>query len=505
TAAHWPMHALPEDIAKYKGRFDAGYQTTRLARFERLKQLGMIPADTELSPVAEDWQSVQHREWEIRCMEVYAAMVDRMDQGIGRVVEALRATGRLDNTLILFMQDNGGCAEGLGRTPGGALQVRADHASLTPMPATDLQFDMIPKQSRDGFPVLQGPGVLPGPADTYIAYGRGWANVSNTPFREYKHWVHEGGISTPLIAHWPKGIARTGQLDHQPSHLIDIMATCVDLGQAEYPAEIDGQPITPLEGRSLRPAFHGQTIAREALYWEHEGNRAVRKEQWKLVAKGANGPWELYDISHDRSEMHDLASDHPDQVTQLSQMWQQWAERANVLPLTPYYRKQADSQNFSRKKNFQLSAGDDLPRTEAPNVQNRPFTATIQIERAGDQGVLLAQGGTSAGYAVFIRDGRLHFAIRINGQLEEVSAPIPPEPGTLVVTLKQNGDVEASWNNETILSNHVSGLLKVMPQDGLQVGLDKTGLVGSYDTPFPYNGSIQSVRVTLLPGRADKE
>jgi len=333
TAAHWPMHALPEDIAKYKGKYDRGYKAIREARFERMKQLGVIEKHWKLSPQAEQWDAVpeEHRAWEARCMEVYAAMIDRMDQGIGRIVGELKRQEMFDNTLVFFLQDNGGCAEGMGR--GGNNVQRADGPTLPPMDPAALQPSMIPRQTRDGWPVLQGKGVMPGPADTYHGYGRGWANVSNTPFREYKHWVHEGGISTPLIAHWPAGIKRHGELEHQPSHLIDIMATCVDLAGAKYPAEVKGVAIQPMEGTSLARAFAGEKLDREgAIYWEHEGNRAVRLGKWKLVAKGRNGPWELYDVEADRSEMNDLATEQPDRVAQMADLWQVWAERANVLP-----------------------------------------------------------------------------------------------------------------------------------------------------------------------------
>jgi arylsulfatase len=334
TSAHWPMHALPGEIAKYKGRYHAGYGAIRKARYERMKQLGVIADRWELSPQAEDWDAVENKEWEARSMEVYAAMIDRMDQGIGRIVAELKQQGMFDNTLIFFLQDNGGCAEGMGRR-GEAR--RAGRPTLPPMDPAALQPDMIPRQTRDGWPVLQGTGVLPGPADTFIAYGRGWANTSNTPFREYKHWVHEGGISTPLVAHWPAGIKRRGELEHEPSHLIDIMATCVDLAGAAYPKEVDGNAIQPMEGTSLAPAFEGRPLERKgAIYWEHEGNRAVRQGKWKLVAKGAKGPWELYDIEADRSEMHDLATQQPDRVQEMAGLWQAWAQRCNVLPLTPW-------------------------------------------------------------------------------------------------------------------------------------------------------------------------
>jgi arylsulfatase len=274
-------------------------------------------------------------------MEVYAAMVDCMDQGIGRIVAELKKQGCLDTTLLLFLQDNGGCAEGLGRR---GKQARAVRPTLPPMRAEELQTAMIPKQTRDGYPVLQGRAVMPGPADTYIAYGRNWANVSNTPFREYKHWVHEGGIATPLIAHWPQRIKRKGELEHQPGHLIDLMATCVDVAGATYPKRYLDNDIQPMEGRSLLPAFAGETIDREAIFWEHEGNRAIRIGSWKLVAKGPAGPWELYDMVADRTEMHDLAATKPERVKTMVATWEAWARRLKVLPWIwkpPYGQKPA--------------------------------------------------------------------------------------------------------------------------------------------------------------------
>jgi len=346
TAAHWPMHALPGDIAKYKGKYDGGYEPIRKARFERMRKLGVIEKHWKLSPRAGNWDNVKNKEWEARCMEVYAAMIDNMDAGIGRIVEALKKTGRLDNTLIFFLQDNGGCAEGLGRRGDSK---RADKPPLKTMDPKALQTRMIPRQTRDGWPVLMGAGVLPGPADTYIAYGQGWANVSNTPFRLYKHWVHEGGISTPLIVHWPKGVAARNELRHQPGHLIDIMATCVDAAGAKYPTEYKGEKIQPMEGRSLVPAFSGKPIEREAIYWEHEGNRAVRVGKWKLVARGRNGKWELYDMEADRSEMNDLAEKQPDRVKQMSNLWTRYAERTNVLPW-PGGRRRRKPKPKSKKK-----------------------------------------------------------------------------------------------------------------------------------------------------------
>lgn len=334
TAPHWPMHAKPEDIARYKGKYDAGYDAIRAARVEKMKQLGLLPSDWQVaSQKGGSWEDVKNRAFEIRCMEVFAAMIDCMDQGVGRLMVELKKQGQFENTLILFLQDNGGCAEGMGRN--APFKPRAKAPSLPPMAATELQPNMIPKQTRDGWPMRQGYGVLPGGADTYHGYGEAWANVSNTPFREYKHWVHEGGISTPLVAHWPQSIpaARQGKLEGQPAHLMDIMATCVDIAGATYPTEFAGQSIVPLEGTSLKPALAGDDIGRkQPIFFEHEGNRAVRDGAWKLVAKGPRGPWELYDMKADRTEQHDLAAAQPEKVKAMTAQWESWAKRAQVIP-----------------------------------------------------------------------------------------------------------------------------------------------------------------------------
>ncbi len=330
TAAHWPMHAKEGDIAKYRGRYDAGYEAIRTARVEKMKKLGLLDPRWLVSPQAGNWSEVENKAWESRCMEVYAAMVDCMDQGIGRIMEALKANGQFENTLVLFLQDNGGCAEGMGRN--GKSQPRPDSPTLSALKKQFRQPDMIPKQTRDGYPVRQGAGTVPGGADTYVGYGRDWANVSNTPFREYKHWQHEGGISTPLIAHWPTGIRRVGELESFPSHLIDLMATCVELAQTDYPSEFAGEKIQPLEGISLLPTFTGKKLTRmQPLFWEHEGNRAIRLGDWKLVSKHP-GDWELYNLDADRTEMNNLADEFPERVTELSRQWDAWSRKVGVLP-----------------------------------------------------------------------------------------------------------------------------------------------------------------------------
>ena len=320
SAPHWPLHAHEEDIRRYQGRFSAGWDRLREERLERMRDMGILDASwpmTERDPSQPPWDETPHQAWQQRRMEVYAAQVDRMDQGIGRIVAALEETDRIDNTLILFLADNGACAEEFA-------------AEVRPLPAT---YPAGTPRTRDGRTVLRGndPTVMPGSEDTYQSYGVPWANLSNTPFREYKHWVHEGGIATPLIAHWPAVIDDHGALRHQPGQLTDIMATCLDVAGADYPTRFNGNDILPLEGTSLAPIFHDQPNHKEALIWEHEGNKAVRRRQWKLVCKYP-GEWELYDIVANRTETEDLAAQHPEIVSELGAIHDAWAERCGVRP-----------------------------------------------------------------------------------------------------------------------------------------------------------------------------
>ena len=249
-------------------------------------------------------------------MEVYAAQIERMDRGIGRILEALEETGQWRRTVILFLADNGGCAEEITEDWAAWMLGQIAHA-----------------ETRDGRRVQFGndPEVMPGGDDSYQSYGVPWANVSNTPFREYKHWVHEGGIATPLIVHWPDGIGDPGGLRHAPAQLPDIMATCLDLAGADYPKTRKGHDLPPCEGFSMAPLLEGDSFGREVLYWEHEGNRAVRRGRWKLVTKYP-GDWELYDIERDRTELNDLSRQHPEVVAELAALYDAWADRCSVMP-----------------------------------------------------------------------------------------------------------------------------------------------------------------------------
>ncbi|HEY3835326.1 MAG TPA: arylsulfatase, partial [Bryobacteraceae bacterium] len=237
TAPHWPLHARPDDIRKYQNRYRSGWDAVRAERHERQLQSGLLARRWDLSArdaTAPAWRDAPHPDWQMRRMQVYAAMVDRLDYNIGRILAKLRETGQEDNTIVLFMSDNGGCAEEVGPRWKGL---------------------HIPTSTRDGRPVRVGnnPEVLPGTEDTYQSYGLPWANASNTPFRLYKHWVHEGGISTPLIVRLPAGFGAKSGTVNEPTHFVDLMATCVDAGGATYPAQEGAQSVFPMQGHSLLP------------------------------------------------------------------------------------------------------------------------------------------------------------------------------------------------------------------------------------------------------------
>ncbi|MBL8178135.1 MAG: arylsulfatase, partial [Bryobacterales bacterium] len=330
NAPHFPLHAPKEVIDKYQAVYEEGWDRIRKKRYGKMRKMGLIAKSWPLTPLSEippnrfnkqtGWAGKVNPPWDTldadrrkdlaRRMAIFAAMVDVMDRNIGRVLEALRANGQLENTLILFLSDNGACAEW---DPYG--------------------FDKFsgPENVLHKGEALDGMGQR----GTYHSYGSAWANVCNTPWRLYKHYSHEGGITTPLIAHWPKGIKRRKAIDHTPGHIIDLMPTCVELAGASYPSSMPA-----MEGRSLAPAFAGKRIEREAIYFEHEGNRAIRIGKWKAVAVDPAGKWELYDIDADRSEMNNLAERHPERVRAMVRQWERWARRTNTVPWmwTPQYQ-----------------------------------------------------------------------------------------------------------------------------------------------------------------------
>lgn len=306
TAPHWPLHAHPEDIAKYRGKYKEGWKQLRRQRHQRLLELGLIEecfGISEPDDKVADWDTLtdeQKDDVDLK-MAIYAAQIDCMDRGVGRVVDALQRNGYDDDTLVMFLSDNGACWEG-----------------------GPLGGDFMPE-------TMTGPI---GGVDSYHSYGRSWANVGNTPFRLYKKWIHEGGISTPFIAHFPGRISQPGSITQQVGHILDIMPTCCDLAGIDYPQTYNGHSIIPTDGLSLLPIFEGkERVDHELLHWEHMGNRAVRSGRWKLVedaSRDGDDNWELYDMKTDRTERHDLSGEMPERVEELKAQYLAWAKRVGV-------------------------------------------------------------------------------------------------------------------------------------------------------------------------------
>jgi arylsulfatase A-like enzyme len=324
TAPHFPLQAHPVDIARHRGDYKIGWDELRKQRFARQKSIGLIDPKWNLSardPIARAWNETPEAdrdEWDLR-MSVYAAMIECLDRGIARVLDEIRQAGLTENTVVIFFSDNGASAEALNSYPN---------------PARGHQ-----------------PGSVTGTAESHRCLEVGWANAANTPFREHKMWVHEGGISTPLIISWPGMIKHPGSWTPQVGHVVDLMPTCLELAHVEYPKVLQGRTLKPLEGQSLVPVLERRAPVPRTLAWEHEGNRAIREGDLKLVAQFRQ-PWQLYDLKADRTETHDLAAERPDEVRRLTALWQKWADRVGVvnnetLPESKYhptrqYRKKSE-------------------------------------------------------------------------------------------------------------------------------------------------------------------
>lgn len=319
NAPHWPLMAKPEDIAKYKDTYKVGWDAIRESRYKKMIKLGLIDPDkTKLPQNPKEWQSWAEnptREWDAAAMAVHAAMIDRMDQGIGRIINTLKQTGELENTLILFLSDNGASPENCANYGPG--------------------FDR-PSETRDGRKIVYATQkqVIPGSQTTYASIGQRWASVSNTPYRYWKAESYEGGINTPMIAFWPKGIkVRKGGFSDQTGHVMDFMTTFCDVAKTKYPAKFNNRHITPTSGVSLVASFRGEINAgNRELYNEHFGARYARIGNWKLVSLANDSTKHLYDLASDKTETTDLAARYPEKVRELERHWDQWAKTHQVLP-----------------------------------------------------------------------------------------------------------------------------------------------------------------------------
>ena len=461
TAPHWPLQAFEKDIAKYRKRYADGWDKIREKRFARQKELGLFSNDTVLSPRTPgipDWESLDEKkrnEMDLK-MAVYAAMIDRIDQNIGKLVDHLKSSGVYNDTLIFFLSDNGACQEGgmLGRG------------------------EFVDQEKRN--------------RQDSNSYGEAWANASNTPFRLYKHFAHEGGAATPFFMHWPSAIAAREHWYREPAQLIDIMPTILDVAGGSYPETRGDKPLPTLEGISLRPSFSGEALARNRpLFIEHETNAFVREGKWKLVGRNVSriggtdaGRWELYDMNNDRTETRKLNESHPDVAGRLAGKWEEWANRIGIYPRG---KGSPPGQNPQPK-------ADPNP----PQVQGREFSVTATIRGKNPQGVVVSHGGVQFGYSLHFNNGKPAFSIRDAGKLTELFSD-ERVTGKAEVTAKLTEETMSILvNGKEVASRKSAGLLTGQPAIGKYIGIDFKDPVGSYKSPNKFNGKILTAKVAVV-------
>jgi len=441
-AAHFPLGAPENVIDKYEAIYRTkGWDTTR----------SVVPAN--FINTRTGWADKQNPAWNTlsperqgdlaRRMAVYAAAIDVMDQNIGRVVAHLKETGEWNNTIIFFLSDNGACAEwdpyGFDKldSPLNILHTGADLKKV-------------------------------GGPDSYVSYGSGWANAGNTPWRLYKHYEQEGGIRTPMIVHWPDGLkTRPGATTAQVGSVLDFMPTVLQVCGVAYPETRNDTDIPPMEGESLVPTFTGQTLPPRTLYQEHEGNRLMRQDHWKLVSL-ADHPWELYDLARDPTEMHDQASADPARVRTMAADWDLWAGRTHVTPLP------------------------------SPQVAGQTLDIRCDVTPRSGDGVILAQGGRQRGYALYLKAGKAVFGVREADTLYTAAAPnaLPKGRVALRAMLAKDGAMTLSVNGKIVAHAKAPGVIAQEPQDALSIGEDQLSAVGDYDAPNPLKGRVENIKIT---------
>ena len=510
-AVHAPLHARPEDIEKYRGRYDGGWDQLRDERFARQKELGIVaedlalpPRNTELNHDVRAWADLDERERALfaRHMEVYAAMVDRIDQNVGRLVTALEELGELDNTIIIFLSDNGASREGevTGTTAYYVHLLQGD----------DLDADYARLDE------IGGPRTTP-------HYPRGWAMASGTPFRLYKINTHQGGHSVPFCFSWPAGLAERGTIRNQYAHVTDLLPTLLEIIGVERPVERNGAPLAPIDGASFSATLtdpHAPSAHPDQIF-ECNGHRGLYSDGWELVTLHqpftafTDDEWELYDLEADPTEMRNLAVDEPERVAAMAATWEELAWANQVYPL---------DEGSSIKY---------LQRPERSNVYGEPVTIrrgtptlerwrSVQLlwfrsvnirvalaHRSADQGVLVAHGDQGAGYALYVLDGELVF-VHNNGRggmLEISGGALADGVREVVADLRATGD--QLWELTLAVDGEVRAtapgvpmLFGMAPFEGIDVGIDRRSPVSwaIYERfgPFPYTGTLESV--TYTPG-----
>ncbi|MCA8987076.1 MAG: arylsulfatase [Planctomycetaceae bacterium] len=482
SSPHFPVQAPAERADKYDEVYQRGWDVLREERYARMQKLGLINGDhwtqtpRSLVPVDRDdiangypgqpnpaWDSLdKERQLDLaRRMAIFAAMVEGVDAGVGRIMDHLKNTDDLENTLVLFLSDNGACYEW---GPFG--------------------FD---GTSRKGTTTLRTGEELrkTGQRGTHQSYGSAWANLGNTPLRLYKHFTHEGGISTPFIAHWPAGFGKVPNWIREPAHVMDIMPTLIEAAGAEYPELVHGNAVQPLEGTSLLPLLRGEHLPERTIGFDHQGARALRQGDWKLVWSKRMPheiKWELYNLAEDRCETRDLAESDPERVEKMAAAWTEWARRVNVI--------------WEPEKEEPVTEYEPIP---TPQIANLEIKIEATVKGKLTQGVILAQGGNQHGYALHMIDGKPAFDVRVN---QSVSRLISDKPlsGTihLTATLTEQ-TMTLQINDEKPLQQKSPGLIPSQPQDDLSLGFDDRSAAGDYQSPNRFSGKIIKQRVVTSP------
>ncbi|MEM7473527.1 MAG: sulfatase-like hydrolase/transferase [Planctomycetota bacterium] len=487
SSPHFPIQAPATRADKYDEVYRRGWDVLRKERFARMKEIGLVDGNNwKLSPrsvvpvdrddIANGFAGRENPAWDsldedrqldlARRMSVFAAMVEGVDRGVGQIVGHLKQTNELDNTLILFLSDNGACYEW---GPFG--------------------FD---GTSRKGTTTLRTGKQLReiGGRGTHQSYGSAWSNLGNTPFRLYKHFTHEGGISTPFIAHWPNGIGKPDKWIRHPAHVMDIMPTLIDAAGAEYPKELNGHAITPMEGRSLLTAFQGNDLPQRIIGFDHQAAHAIREGDWKAVF-GKRMPqkveWELYNLADDRCELVDLAEQFPDRLADMRTKWEGWAKRVGVI--------------WQPKSNSKPTTESD----SSPAISNRPLKIQVTVEARQPNGVALAQGGNQHGYALHFIDGKPAFDVRVKGKVKRLASS-QSVSGTIKLTATLSAEtMTLRVNADDRISQASPGLIPVQPIDALSVGFDARTSAGKYEAPNRLSGKVVRYSVNEMKPVAFKE
>ena len=456
-ACHAPHQAPKPFIDAYRDQFNQGWDTWREEVFARQLTAGLMPAGTTLSErphwvPAWDSLSADERRLYSRMMEVYAGFLTHTDAQVGRLVEHVKSLGEFDNTIFIVMSDNGASAEG---GPKGSYN-------------EVFFFNFVPENLEENLKRID----LLGTPEAHNHYPWGWAWAGNTPFKRWKRETHEGGVTDPLIVHWPQGIKQSGGVRHQYTHAVDLMPTLLELLQIAPPAEIAGVPQSPIEGVSFAHTLNQPDVATKHLtqYFEMMGSRALYHDGWKAVVfhpimgfaydgSDASLPfdrdeWELYNIDNDRAEIHNLAETHPEKLQEMIALWWREAEAHRVLPLNNQPGKFGDRRHRRERYEYRPGIG-SLPRAVAPNLHNRGFRIIAEVNSPGSvSGAICAHGSASAGYAVYVRDNRLHYVHNFLGLQRFVAAasvPIPRGAHRLVVEFTMSarfkGNVELFYDD----------------------------------------------------------